>query len=127
MGVWNFCGTDDEKGTKMSSNSEKEKMESYFYKIKSKRPEITALAWMADSHYNNIIIKIEGTGVKIVLDSIESSIWKLIFEGFITAEQLINFADENGFDMEKTVRILYNMEKEKIISLRSNSIWNEEV
>lgn len=82
---------------------------------------------MADSHYNNIIIKIEGTGVKIVLDSIESSIWKLIFEGFITAEQLINFADENGFDMEKTVRILYNMEKEKIISLRSNSIWNEEV
>ena len=58
MGVWNFCGTDDEKGTKMSSNSEKEKMESYFYKIKSKRPEITALAWMADSHYNNIIIKI---------------------------------------------------------------------
>lgn len=111
----------------MSDDSEKEKMESYFNKIKSKRPEITALAWMTDPQYNNIIIKYEGNGVKIILDSVESSIWKLIFEGFSTAEQLINFADENGFDVKQTVGILYSMETEGVISLRSNSIWDEEV
>lgn len=121
------CGTDTEKGTEMSVDSEKEKMDSYFNKIKSKRPEITALAWMADSQYNNVIIKIEEVGVKIVLDSTESSIWRLISEGFSTAEQLINFADENGVDTEKASRILYKLEKEGIISLRSNNIWNEEV
>ena len=37
----------------MSSTFRKRKMESLFYKINIKRPEITALAWMADSHYNN--------------------------------------------------------------------------
>jgi hypothetical protein len=111
----------------MSDDSEKEKMDSYFNKIKSKRPEITALAWMADSQYNNVIIKIEEVGVKIVLDSTESSIWRLISEGFSTAKQLIDFAHESGVGVEKTSRILYNMEKEGIISLRSNSIWNEEV
>lgn len=102
-------------------------MECYFNKIKTKRPEITVLTWMADSQYNNIIINSGENGFKIVLDSIESSIWKLISEGFSTAEQLINFADKNGLDKEKTVSVLYNMEKEEIISLRSNSIWDEEV
>lgn len=111
----------------MSDVSEKENIECYFNKIKTKRPEITVLTWMADSQYNNIVITIGENGSKIVLDSIESSIWKLISEGFGTAEQLINFADKNGLNKEKTVNILYNMEKEKIISLLSNSIWDEEV
>lgn len=102
-------------------------MESYFHKIQTKKPEITALAWMADSQYNNIIIKIEGTGVKIVLDSVESYIWKLTSEGFSTVEQLLNFTEERGISVEKVVCVLYYMEKEGIISLRSNSIWNEEV
>lgn len=102
-------------------------MGSYYNKIKTKKPEITALSWMPDSKHNNIIIKIEGNGVKIVLDDIESLIWKCIFDDFDTVEQLVDFARDKGIEPEKTIQTISNLAKEGIVTVRSNNIWEEEV
>ncbi|MDW7728270.1 MAG: hypothetical protein SCH70_14420 [Candidatus Methanoperedens sp.] len=83
-------------------------MGSYYNQIKTKKPEITTLSWMPDSKYNNIIIKYMETGVKIVLDDLESLIWRYIFEDFGTVEQLVDFASEKGVEPKKTVQIIYS-------------------
>lgn len=95
-------------------------------KNKTKKPEISILSWMIEPEHNNVIINIEGTGTKIVLDSLESSIWSMINDNYDTLEILICAANENGISKEKTVQVIYNLEKERIVILRSNSIWEEE-
>lgn len=101
-------------------------MISYYDQIKTKKPEITTLSWMSDPKYNNIIIRYLETGVKIVLDDLESLIWRYIFEDFDTVEQLVDFASEKGIEPEKTVQTISNMAKEGIVTMRSTSIWEDE-
>jgi hypothetical protein len=105
-------------------NMDYDSMQHYLNANKTKRPEIAILSWMIEPKHNNVIISIEGTGTKLVLDNLESSIWNMINDNYGTLENLLKNFTKN--QEERLVQIIRNLEKERVILLRSNSIWEEE-